>query len=599
MAKGAVLKRRVSELMAASSEALARLKQWGGETQDRVIPLLAPSETKFLAATAVLIGLAAGLVTFGFDWLIDLIFKFGLGAHEGLESLPLMGRWRAVLWPTLGGLAVGHLIHRFAPEAKGEGVPAVIEAVRRRGGRLPARAAVSKALLSAITIGTGGSAGREGPVVLIGASLGSALGRLVRLPATTLRIVAAAGSAAGIAAAFNAPLGGMAFAVEVILGEFSAGPFAMVLLSTVVAATVSRTLHGHEVLIPVPAHRMNHPSELVLYLVLGAAAGVLSKLFARVFVLMHEEFERHRLPPQWRPALGGLLMGMLAMFLPRVLGAGYGPVGEALRGDLSAWRLVSLLFGKMLATSLTLGSGGSGGTLMPAVFMGAMTGSLLGKAADTVFPGAVAPSAYATVGMGAFLAGMIHAPLTAILIVFEATSDYSVILPLMLAVGAAVLTARVVEPDSLYVLGLRRRGVDLSETVDPSMQVAVSSLMTRNVETLAPDFPVGKLGRLFNKKRLTGFPVVDPAGALLGMVTLTETQTAYGDEAAPPPDLQVSRIMRAPGRPLFPDDAIAEAARRMSSEDIDRLPVVDRADPRRLVGIISRSDLLRAYADRT
>lgn len=592
------MKKRVLDVKIAVGEAVSRLAQWGVETQDRIVPLLAPSETKFLAVTAVLIGAGAGSVTYIFDRLIEVIFHFGLGAHEGLELLEPMSRWRALLWPALGGVVVGHLIHRFAPEAKGEGVPAVMEAVRRRGGRLPARAAVSKSLLSALTIGTGGSAGREGPVVLIGASLGSALGKLVRVPAGTLRIMAAAGSAAGIAAAFNAPLGGMAFAVEVVLGEFSSGPFAMVLLSTVVASSVSRTLHGSQVLIPVPPHRMNHPAELAIYLFLGVLCGIFAKVFARMFVFVHEEFERSPIGPAWRPAVGGLLTGLIAMFLPRVLGAGYEPVREALAGTLPNWRLGILLFAKMLATAFTLGSGGSGGTLMPAVFMGAMAGGLFGKALAAFFPGAVAPSAYATVGMGAFLAGMIHAPLTAILIMFEATSDYSVILPLMIAVGASVLTAKVVEPDSLYALGLRRRGVDLSETPDPQLQMPVGDLMTKKVQTLPADFQIGKLGKHFNKSRLTGFPVLDAGGLLVGMLTFAETQAAYADDAAPPPDTPVSRIMRSAGRPLYPDDPLAEAARRMTSEDIDRLPVVDRADPRKVVGIISHTDLLRLYAKR-
>lgn len=580
---------------------LVELQARAAAAYEKVLPLLAPSETKFLVAMSVLIGLSTGIVTFLFDRLIALVLWAGLGRYADLAHLPPQARWHVLFLPALGGLVVGPLIKHFSPESRGEGVPTVIWAMHRQGGRMKASSAWLKALASAITIGTGGSAGREGPVVMIGASIGSSLAQLFRMPAVTLKTMAAAGSAAGIAAAFNAPLGGMMFSLEVVLGEITAGPFAMVVLATVVASAVSRGLHGSEAFFSVHSYALNHWGELGLYVLLGALAGTLSKLFVWLFFRIEDEFE-HRTPldPMWRPALGGLLVGAVGFFAPGALGPGYAVIGQALEMRHGFGALGLLLGGKMLATALTLGSGGSGGTLMPSLFMGAMLGSLLGRVFGQIIPFVIDPGAYAAVGMAAFFAGMVHAPLAAILILFEMTYDYNIILPLMAAVVTSVMVGRVVEPESIYSLKLLRQGIKIRHRAETSLltQTPVSDIMTRKVMTLEAGFPIGRLGRHFNKTRRSGFPVVDKDGRLLGLLTFAEAQAAYSADPPPPADTPVEKIMRAPGPPLYPDDPVSEAVRRMHQEDVDRLPVVSREDPRKLVGVVSRTDLLDLYGKR-
>ncbi len=578
-------------------------RDWAASKYERAIPLLAPNETKFLVVLAVVIGLSTGVFTYLFDIAIRKIFHLGLGGSPfELSDSSLWSRWPILFFPALGGLIVGPIIKNYSPESKGHGVPEVMLAMSQQGGRIRGRVAALKAFCSAVTIGTGGSAGREGPIVQIGASIGSKLAQLFRLPPVTLKTMAAAGSAAGIAAAFNAPLGGMAFAMEIILGEISAAPFAMVVLSTVVASTVSRGLHGSSAYFDVPQYQLHHNWELVLYLILGLLAGVVSKVFVHTLYYIEDEFElRLKIDSAWKPALGGLLVGVLGFFIPGALGAGYLVIEQALKGAFTIRMLFLLLVAKTLSTSLTLGSGGSGGIFMPSLFCGAMLGGLFGGAVNLLSPGLIDPGAFAMVGMAAFVGGATHAPLTAILILFEMTNDYSIILPLMIAVVSAVITARKFEPESIYTLKLARRGIKLRKAPDAALLnlTPISDIMTKKVITIPSDFLLGKLGRHFNRTKLTGFPVVDKEGLLVGMVTYTEAQAAYIHEPPPPEDLPVAKIMRSSGTPLHPDDPAGEVIRSMTQNLIDHIPIVAHDNPRKIVGIVTRTDLLKLYNKRT
>ncbi|MFH2203726.1 MAG: chloride channel protein [Elusimicrobiota bacterium] len=598
-------KKTLSEVPAWAQAALRNwieVRGWTRSTFKHYGPMLAPSETKFLVVLSVLIGLFTGTFTYVFDIMIRKVSHLGLGGSPfSLTDVPLWSRWKILFFPAIGGLIVGPIIKNYSPESKGHGVPEVMLAMHQQGGRIRGRVAALKAFCSAMTIGTGGSAGREGPIVQIGASIGSYLAQRFRLPPVTLKTMAAAGSAAGIAAAFNAPLGGMAFAMEIILGEISAAPFAMVVLSTVVASSVSRGLHGASAYFSVPHYRLIHSGELVLYLILGVLAGITSKLFVRALYAIEDEFDlRLKIDDAWKPAVGGLLVGALGFFVPGALGAGYLVIEQALTGAFTMKVLLLLLLTKTLSTSLTLGSGGSGGVFMPSLFCGAMLGGLFGAVMSIPFPGIVDPGAYAMVGMAAFVGGATHAPLTAILILFEMTNDYSIILPLMVSVVAAVMTARTFEPESIYTMKLARRGIQLNQRPDTSLLnvTPISEIMTRKVITIEHDFPIGKLGRHFNKTKRTGFPVVDKDDRLVGMVTYAETQAAYDHEPPPPSDLPIEKIMRTAGKPLYADDPAGEVIRRMNIDGIDHLPIVDREDSRKIIGIVSRTDLLQLYSRR-
>jgi CIC family chloride channel protein len=592
----------IGHLRAATWDLGLRAGQSAERLYRRIYPFFAPSETKYLVVLAILIGLVTAAAAYFLDGLINWIFVHSLGARSGsLLGLPLGNRWAVVLIPALGGLAVGPMIYYLSPESKGHGVPEVMAAVSQKGGIIRGRVALLKALSSSLTIGTGGSAGREGPIVQIGAAIGSWMSQLLKVPPVIRGSMVASGAAAGIAAAFNAPLGGMCFAIEVILGEITAGPFAMVVLSTVLAATVSRGLHGDRAYFQVPAYHLAHNWELGLYLILGLAAGVVGKLFVRVLYGVEDAFEAWKpVHERWKPAVGGFLLGALALFLPGVMGTGNDVIALALRDQLPLLIVGLLVFGKILATSLTIGSGGSGGIFMPSLFIGAMLGSTLGKYFAFAFPQAIDPGAYAMVGMAAVFAAATHAPLTAILILFEMTYDYAIILPVMTATVSAVLVARVIDPETIYTHKLLRKGISPRKPPQPLVleNTLVEAVMAHKVETLPADLPLNKAIRHFDKSRHSGFPVVDAQGRLQGMLSYVEIRAAYNHEPPPDPSAPIRSVARLRPPRVYPDDTVARAVRLMFQEDIDRLPVVERENPDRLLGLLCQGDVVGLYGKR-
>ena len=558
-------------------------------------------ERKQLFPRAVLVGLAAGAVAVGFRIALAAAQVARNTVIDWAHLVPTIGWAFPVAFGAAGAAASVWLVRRFAPEAAGSGIPHIEGVLHRLREMEAMRLIPVKFVGGLLALGSGLALGREGPSVQLGGAVGAfAADRIGRGPRDRLTLIAA-GAGAGLAAAFNAPLGGMAFAIEVILGELTTGPFAMVVLSTVTAAAVSRGLHGFDRFFQIPPYQMVHWGELVLYFALGLASGVTAKLFQRAFYRIEEAFEDfQRVAPQWKPAVGGLLVGAIGFFLPGILGPGYEVMNRALNTNILWYVLLLLIPAKMLATSLTLGSGGSGGTLMPSLFLGCILGSLFGQGLQWAIPTIVDSRAYALVGMAAVFAGLVHAPLTGMLILFEMTGDYAMILPLMIATVTATLVGRTMEPNSIYVEKLVRLGVKLGKDSDASLLTStpVGDIMTSNVKTLRSDFPIGRLGKTFNRMNLGGFPVVDAEGLLVGMVTFAEAQAAYRSEPPPPPDAPVSQIMRDSGPPLFPEDSAGEALRRMDQHNIDRLPVVDPDEPRRVAGIVSQKDLLRLYAKR-
>ncbi|HAH08137.1 MAG TPA: hypothetical protein DCM05_16700 [Elusimicrobia bacterium] len=566
---------------------------------ERLRPFLVPSDTNFLAALAVLIGLVTAIGAYATDWLIEAIFRIGMGATAvGLAHMPFGARWQTLLLPALGGLIVGPIIYYLSPESKGHGVPEVMIAVARNGGRIRGRVAALKAVCSALTIGTGGSAGREGPIVQIGSALGSRLAQFARMPPAVTSTMVAGGAAAGIAAAFNAPLGGMAFAMEIILRRFTPGPFAMVVLSTVVAATASRALHGSNAYFQVPAYRLKHPAELGLYVLLGICAGFVAKWFTRILYRFEDTFDGwSAVHARWRPAVGGLLTGVLGLYLPGVLGTGHSVIEQALLGGFPVWVMALMIPGKMLATAFTLGSGGSGGIFMPSLFMGAMLGGTLGHYFNFITPWDVSPGAYAMVGMAAVFGAATHAPLTAILILFEMTYDYAIILPVMLATVSAILVGRMLEPETIYTLKLLRKGVRLSgnETSTLLERTLIEDIMARRVESLRADEPLGAVVRRFQTSKHSGFPVLDQDGKLKGLVTYAEIQEATSGETPADASSPIERFALVRLPLLYPDDTAAQAVRLMHGGGFDRLPVVARTDKSRMVGLLSQGDLVKLY----
>ena len=339
-------------------------------------------EDRSLLAIALSIGVLAGLAAAVLVWMIQ-------GLSQALPDL-VPGEhppWWIVLVPAAGGLLVGPLVTRVAPETKGHGVPEVMLAVARNHGVIRPRVAVLKAVASAITIGTGGSAGREGPIVQIGSAVGSVLGRTFRVSSDMVRMFVACGAAGGIAASFNTPIAGVIFALEVILRDFAGRAFATVVISAVTASVVSRSLLGQEAFFQVPAYTLGSSWELLPYAVLGVVGALVARLFVLALYRIEDGFDALRIPASLKPGLGGLLLGGVAWFLPEVLGTGHDAIEAALHGEL-AWTLLLLLVaGKILATSFTLGSGGSGGVFAPSLFLGAMLGGAFGLLTERLLPG--------------------------------------------------------------------------------------------------------------------------------------------------------------------------------------------------------------------
>ncbi len=560
----------------------------------RLLDRWQPPETGVLIATALIVGLGGGLGAVVFRWLINSFTHIFFDRMR--DWLGFMGAAYVIVVPAIGGALVGPLIYFFAREAKGHGVPEVMEAVALRGGRIRPRVAVVKSLASSLCIGSGGSVGREGPIVQIGSALGSTLGQALNLSDERIRNLVACGAAAGIAATFNAPIAGVIFALEVILGEFSVGYFSTVVISSVTASVVGRIAFGNVPAFVIPEYALINPWELLLYVLLGGMAGLVALLFVRTLYWSEDLFDAWRFPEYVKPAVGGLLVGAVGFYFPQVFGVGYPAIEDALLGNM-VWGIMGLLIlVKILATSLTIGSGGSGGVFAPSLFIGAMVGGVFGTVAHQVLPEiTAAPGAYALVGMAAVFAGAAHAPITAIIILFEMTNDYRIILPLMLAVVVSTLLSQKLYRESIYTLKLARRGVRLEHgrDIDVMQGVLVGEAMTTNIDTVDADLTLAELDLAFRETHHHGFPVLDAKGELFGVVTIQDLERAK--ERGSIEGLRVRNIATRGVLLAYPDEPVWTALKRLGVRDVGRLPVVDRQNPKRLVGVIRRHDVVRAY----
>ena len=411
----------------------------------------------------------AGAVAFrylilGFTYLFTGHRDYSGAGHAPYGLLHGVGPWFVVIAAVVGGLLYGPLVYLLAPEARGHGVPEVMLAVSERGSRIRPRVGVVKSVASALCIGSGGSVGREGPIVQIGSAVGSVLGQWTRVPESWQRILVACGAAGGISATFNAPIAGVFFGLELILRDFEAESFSVVVLASFVADIIGRAAFGSHPFLQLPGFELRSPVEYPLYIGLGLLAALVGVAFIHVLYGSEDLADRLWRGPQWlRPAAGGLLLGLLLLALPELYGVGYPPLEHAVRGQDVVWLLLALLAGKILATSLTLAIGGSGGVFAPSLFIGAMLGSAYGAGVHALLPGMTAPAgAYGLVGMGAVFAAAARAPITAVIIIFELTGDYRIILPLMFAIVIAAGLSRLLSLDTIYTLKLRRRGIDIS-----------------------------------------------------------------------------------------------------------------------------------------
>ncbi len=553
------------------------------------------SENAVLLGFAVAVGVAGALGVVLFYNLIDL-------------SATLLFRWPARVLPswlewlyrplvTGSGLALAwYVMRRFGQDNDGLNVPDIQRAVVREAGEIPTQPALARTAASAITIGGGGSAGAEGPVAVFGAAIGSLLGRLFRFPASRTTVLVGAGAAAGISAAFNAPLAGAFFALEEILGSFSVSAFPPVVVASVVAAVVSRAAFGNHPAFPIPEeYGYNHAIEILLfYPVLGVLAGLVAAYFVRSHFRVEDMVKAVKLPPALVPWLGGAIVGgAVTLSGGLLIGDGHLSISLDLFGRIAWWGLILLAVGKILLTSLTLSAGGSGGLFTPSLYVGATIGGGFGVVLADVLPSlSITPEAYALVGMGAVVAAATGAPLTGILIVFEMTDDSAIMLPLMLTVVIAYLVARRLSPDDLYSGWLRRRGQNLKYGTDRAI---MADITVREACELVPvTIPESQtVVSARNVPDQDGFPVTSPDGRLVGMLTMAEIHRFAKDD-------QQKGVARTAGevaervRPLAPSDTLLSGLRRMAARGASSLPVVDPATGK-LFGLLSRDHALWLY----
>ena len=565
---------------------------------ERVSGFFGSSETSLMFVLAVLIGAVTGLASVALRAMINGFHTLFFGTLK--DAFSFLGPFDVVPLPIIGGVFVGMLVYFFASEAKGHGVPEVMAAVTLEGGRIRPVVAVVKSLASSICIGSGGSAGREGPIIQIGAGFGSTIGQLLKLSDRRTRSLLASGAAAGIAATFNTPIAGVIFAMEVILlGEFASEIFATVVVSAVVATVVSRSLIGNEVTFLVPAHAMVSSWEILAYVGLGVTSAFVSTVFIKVLHFAEVEFDRLRFPQYLKASLGGIAVGFLGVYVPQIFGVGYETMDIALMGGMTTATLAFFIVAKIIATSFTLGSGGSGGVFAPSLFIGAMVGGLYGRGIHALWPHMTAGSGdYALVGMAGLFAATGRAPITAVVILFEMTQDYAMILPLLFTVAVSATLGQFLSRESIYTSKLMDRGIDLFRRKDMGVlqDVLVSDTMkpVAQLTMIDPDMPLTKLARVFRESFHHGFAIAEANGDFFGLVTLHDLERVMkvtDTSGMTVRDIASTNIVTA-----FPDETVDDVLRVFGALDVGRIPVVSRENHKQLVGMLRWSDIVRSHS---
>jgi len=560
------------------------------------------SDSGILMGTAIIVGVGSGLGAVLFTYLIETVQKFTF--EDLVKFLNFNQPIHLIIIPVIGALITGPIIYHFAQEAKGHGVPEVMLAIALRGGLIKARVGLVKTITSAICIGTGGSVGSEGPIAQIGASIGSKIGQILKLDEEKTKTLVACGAAGGIAAIFNAPITGAIFAMEILLNRINSVYFGAVVISSVIADSIAHFFMGDFRAFLIPQYFMKSPWELLLYSLLAILAAFASVLFSRSLYFLEDYFDGLNIPQWVKPSIGAVFLGILGIFtiktmngIPRIFGVGYDSMTSALFGEFTLTVALSLFFLKLLATLFTLGSGNSGGVFAPSLYLGSMLGASFGNWANSVFPNISAGvGAYALIGMASFFSGTMHAPMTAIMILFEMTGNYQLILPLMLASVISSIISGLLSKDSIYTLKLTRRGIHLNpvQDVDVMQGVTVGEVMSTDFLSIQNNQTIQDLAELLSKTHITGIPVLNDVDQMMGVVTMNDLESAKKGKL--PESTPVSNISSLDDILVtYPDEPMWQAIYRMSSHNISMLPVVLKNNPQQLVGILYRRDVIKAY----
>ncbi len=552
------------------------------------------SEHIRLTLLAVLVGFGGGLASITFKIMIKLFQHLFWKASSIISAVSSQGWFLTILIPAAGGLLIGPLIYYGAKEAKGHGVPEIMEALIFRGGRIRTRVVAIKALASAICIGSGGSVGREGPIVQISSSLASSIGRLFRIKERGMRTLVAAGAAAGIGGTFNAPIAGALFAVEILLGEFGVFSFSPIIIASVISTLTSRLISEDISAFTVPDYSLISVWEIGPYILLGIVGGLVAIMFIKAVYFFEDKFDRIPLHPLLKPILGGLLIGTIGLGLPHIFGVGYDSIDACLQNQLGLWLALVLVFAKILSTSLTLGSGGSGGIFAPSLFLGAMTGNFIGSTFHHYFPSSISsPGAFSLVGMGAVVAAATHAPITAIIIIFELTGDYKIILPLMLSSIIASFMTVGIHRESIYTMKLKRRGILFKEGRELNIlrSLFVKDFISQDYHAFLNTENIGKIIDQAISRKYHSFQIVDSDNNYVGCFSLNLLKTSVLQK-----DLLESIIIAQDlAIPDIKIDFFAnleQAMEILGREDVAEISVLKN---KKLIGVVKRKDVIEAY----
>ncbi len=550
-----------------------------------------------LIGTAFVVGIAGGFGAILFRWLIGFLGDIFFQKIPFFFSF--LGDYAIIIVPAIGALFFSPLIYFFAREAKGHGVPEVMEAMELKGGRIRPVVGAVKALASSLCIGSGGSVGREGPIVQIGSAIGSTIGQRLHFSEAKVKNLVACGAASGIAATFNAPIGGVFFALEVILRDFSTRMLGGVVIASVTASVIAKMFYGGTPSIPVPLYNLNNPLELLFYVGFGLLIIPLCILFIRSIYKFEDVFKKLPVHELCKPILGALLLGGIGFFYPQIFGVGYDSIAESVYDDMPLKLMLLLIPLKMIASSLTLGSGGSGGIFAPSLVLGALIGGSFGHLISYIFPEmGIEPGAYALVGMAAFFAGVARAPITSIILLFELTGDYLIILPLMLTVAITTLVAEKLHPESIYTLKLTRRGINIHKQMrrDILEHIKVKKILIKDIASVLPSASIDTVLSALAKEQHQTIPVIDQEGTFYGTITVNQILATlkYSDSFK---KLIIALDMAEIRATVEETDNLNDALNKFIEAESDILPVIKKEDQKiNVVGIISRNALLIAYS---
>ena len=566
----------------------------GSWWRTRLLPRIAElrqREGQVFLILALVIGALTGLVVVAFIMLTERL---------GMRLYPVGGApWRRLLFPVVGSLSIGYLLYRYFPNARGSGVPQTKAALFAREGRITLRTVVGKFFCTSATLASGIPLGREGPAVQVGAGIGSVLGRLLGLRSQEVKNLIPVGAAAAIAAAFNTPLAAVVFSLEEIMGDLHAPVMGAVVLASATAWMVLRVFLGDHPLFAVPQYQLVHPAEFAVYAVLGVAGGLVSVAFTKLLLGIRARFLRFPQNTLWfQPVAGGLLVGVMGWFVPQVMGVGYGYVGDALNGRMAFNLMLLLVILKLFAVTTSYASGNAGGIFGPSLFIGAMLGGSVGTLAHHLLPTYTAtPGAYALVGMGAVFAGIVRAPMTSVLMIFEMTQDYAVIVPLMIANLVSLFIASRLQEEPIYEALAVQDGIHLptAESRQRYGQRQLATVMRTAGESLPAEITVRDAVERVRSSEARTWLVTDRRG-VVGVINLERLERELGESKDKNEDKKLGELVDAMAFPhVHPDHGLDLALERMGANQLEILPVVNRADVHKLEGIVTLRDVLNAY----